>query len=495
MQMTGFKPGVRMDAFAATCAVGAGFSCAAVKTFLSGGPAGALTEPGTLAFGVGVCAAAALFGLAAAAVIAFAHALEGAPQVGAARVLSWNRTGSVLLVLACVAALAQPMLGLTQWPVAAAVGAVGGLGVLALAMSWGALFCCDEPLPSLAVAAVAFAIGQVVDAIAALALDPGMHYASVTVFAALGNLLFATAFAHRPQCSRSEHAEESLDFDAVRAQIVSAAKMLWMPLAGAALMVFIFGLTWDPVISGEDRFGVVEHLGAFRMMGGLLGAAAVFAFAAPGGGSSRLRMMHGTLLPAAVAIILALPVVEVAEESAVSLAFQVLQYAGFAIIQLSVWSAMMATARGLRLHPAAVFAASVSVFAVAGLLGLVVIHAIGLGGKDLCVVLLAVYMALIAASFALETRIERTARVADEVRPEAFIRRRCEELRESFGISPREVEVLFYLGRGYSHTYIARKLFVSENTVRTHVRHIYAKLGVGTREELLDLIDADVVGR
>ena len=48
---------------------------------------------------------------------------------------------------------------------------------------------------------------------------------------------------------------------------------------------------------------------------------------------------------------------------------------------------------------------------------------------------------------------------------------------------------LYYLGRGYNHGYIARKLFVSENTVRTHVRHIYAKLGVSSREELLDLID------
>ncbi len=71
----------------------------------------------------------------------------------------------------------------------------------------------------------------------------------------------------------------------------------------------------------------------------------------------------------------------------------------------------------------------------------------------------------------------------------SFIHRRCEELAEEYGISPREKEVLFYLGRGYNHGYIAKKLFVSENTVRTHVRHIYGKLGVSSREELLDLID------
>lgn len=31
--------------------------------------------------------------------------------------------------------------------------------------------------------------------------------------------------------------------------------------------------------------------------------------------------------------------------------------------------------------------------------------------------------------------------------------------------------------------------YISENTVRTHARHIYTKLGVGSREEIIDLID------
>ena len=57
------------------------------------------------------------------------------------------------------------------------------------------------------------------------------------------------------------------------------------------------------------------------------------------------------------------------------------------------------------------------------------------------------------------------------------------------GLSPREREVLYYLGRGYNHGYVAEKLYISENTVRTHVRHIYAKLAINSREELLAMID------
>lgn len=36
---------------------------------------------------------------------------------------------------------------------------------------------------------------------------------------------------------------------------------------------------------------------------------------------------------------------------------------------------------------------------------------------------------------------------------------------------------------------VAEKLYISENTVRTHVRHIYAKLAINSREELLAMID------
>jgi DNA-binding CsgD family transcriptional regulator len=56
-------------------------------------------------------------------------------------------------------------------------------------------------------------------------------------------------------------------------------------------------------------------------------------------------------------------------------------------------------------------------------------------------------------------------------------------------LTKRETEILSYLGRGHSIVYIAEKLFISESTVRTHVKHIYAKLGIHSREELFALID------
>ncbi|MDE8703797.1 helix-turn-helix transcriptional regulator, partial [Adlercreutzia equolifaciens] len=65
---------------------------------------------------------------------------------------------------------------------------------------------------------------------------------------------------------------------------------------------------------------------------------------------------------------------------------------------------------------------------------------------------------------------------------------RCAALAEPFVLSPREAEILVYLARGFSHTYIAKDLVLSVSTVRTHVRNIYRKLGIGKREELIHLV-------
>ena len=49
------------------------------------------------------------------------------------------------------------------------------------------------------------------------------------------------------------------------------------------------------------------------------------------------------------------------------------------------------------------------------------------------------------------------------------------------------VETLVYLAQGRSAPYIADEQFLSVNTVRTHIKRIYAKMDVHSKEELLDL--------
>lgn len=62
----------------------------------------------------------------------------------------------------------------------------------------------------------------------------------------------------------------------------------------------------------------------------------------------------------------------------------------------------------------------------------------------------------------------------------------CDALAQESGLTAREREILYYLGQGYSSTYIAKTLFISDNTVRTHFRSIYRKTGVSSKMELID---------
>jgi len=52
-------------------------------------------------------------------------------------------------------------------------------------------------------------------------------------------------------------------------------------------------------------------------------------------------------------------------------------------------------------------------------------------------------------------------------------------------LSPRERDVLLELARGATYADIASNLFVSENTVKTHVSSLYAKLAVSRRSDAL----------
>lgn len=54
-------------------------------------------------------------------------------------------------------------------------------------------------------------------------------------------------------------------------------------------------------------------------------------------------------------------------------------------------------------------------------------------------------------------------------------------------ITSREREILLQLSRGLTNEAIARELFVSVNTVKTHLKHVYAKLGASNRTEAVEI--------
>ncbi len=106
-----------------------------------------------------------------------------------------------------------------------------------------------------------------------------------------------------------------------------------------------------------------------------------------------------------------------------------------------------------------------------------------------------IYGGLVAAIFAalgiwlgLKLTRRRETVVVREVlvpAPSTFVR--DEAKLESLGITPRELEILELIAEGLSNREIAERVFVSENTVKTHSSRVFDKLGARRRTQAVQL--------
>ena len=63
----------------------------------------------------------------------------------------------------------------------------------------------------------------------------------------------------------------------------------------------------------------------------------------------------------------------------------------------------------------------------------------------------------------------------------------CARLSKQFGLTEREREVFGLLAHGRNGRYIMDHLVISRNTAKSHIKHIYSKLGVHSHQELIDM--------
>ena len=76
--------------------------------------------------------------------------------------------------------------------------------------------------------------------------------------------------------------------------------------------------------------------------------------------------------------------------------------------------------------------------------------------------------------------------------PRATLEQACEAIADRCSLTPREREVFEMLARGRDSFYIQEQLTVSRNTVKAHVKHIYAKLDIHAHQDLLDMVEAEI---
>lgn len=103
-------------------------------------------------------------------------------------------------------------------------------------------------------------------------------------------------------------------------------------------------------------------------------------------------------------------------------------------------------------------------------------------------------VALFVAAFAVVYTVALTEHEMEQLverrkpRSESFIiDSKCIAMGQRYQLSKRESEIVRYLVTGRTAAFIADELFLSPRTVNTHIRNIYKKMGIHSRQEFFDI--------
>lgn len=115
-------------------------------------------------------------------------------------------------------------------------------------------------------------------------------------------------------------------------------------------------------------------------------------------------------------------------------------------------------------------------------------------GVSLAVVLMAISALLVTMTMfsMIDQDTLQNSRLANNAVRESIsslLLQQCDRVSERYRLSKREREILVYLARGRSLPYIRNELGIAKSTIDTHVRHIYSKLDIHSKEELISIVE------
>lgn len=99
----------------------------------------------------------------------------------------------------------------------------------------------------------------------------------------------------------------------------------------------------------------------------------------------------------------------------------------------------------------------------------------------------AIFLTFLIIPWLLRRVDEGTARYYDMLTAKEQIQNMVDSLPDADSLTPREKEIAEQLLQGATNKKTAASLLISENTLKTHIRNIYRKIGVTQKRELLSL--------
>lgn len=167
------------------------------------------------------------------------------------------------------------------------------------------------------------------------------------------------------------------------------------------------------------------------------------------------------------------------------------------IIVLFAWLTLSDIAHHSKLSAPWVFGVGWACYTAPFAIGSIAASAYPAGAIDAVAIVALMFVLVLLSTFCLELRDQDTKWIFAELRDEPVsapsdfrsLDERCEEVGKRHGLTPRELEIMQLLCKGRTKAYIAETLYLTENTVKGHTKHIYSKLDVHSKQELMDLVE------
>lgn len=406
----------------------------------------------------------------------------GAVFLGAPAVVG----GSLLYVGGYGLFAAQLVLGWGAGPAAILAGAAVALGAAELCVAWGALLSCLGLRTALLCLALTVGAGVFALLLAAGVAVPCARALAGRLEADLaGEGAALAADAAAAEEAEGGAAEEALtvrrrDGESFPALVRRMVAVVAVPLAGLLVLGYI---------TGVRKFMMFDMV-YMETVGGVLAALIAVPLCMARTRRPLLPFFHQLILPSFALVLI---VLNSFPEATLPLWFAAwLTYVFFALVGILALAGLCAMAHAREFPPALIYGLAVAGYAAVSLLGIfsgtTAPFQAHNGGPALLVVSTLYFAFLLAAGLTAGWRSGERASAPDAT---TALAERCERAAREAGLSPREGEILGYLGRGHSVAFIAKTLVISESTVRTHVKSIYRKLGVTSREDLIRFIDEE----
>ncbi len=292
--------------------------------------------------------------------------------------------------------------------------------------------------------------------------------------------------------SRAIASREQRQWEYSRPVFDHAMRGIAQPLAGTAILFFMGGLMQQISLQAEQPLEEFQHMSL------ITSAIVILALLLPALLIKRplnMGRMYALAIPLSAAGFLLLPLVW----SGVSGIANSLVQLGSMVANIVLWCVLADMSRDTKLPPILLFAPAFACTNIAQFAGTLVgfLNADTLQQGHLVlttVALVAAYLLFMVGLFLFRDKSTKGVELESQAgitQVDALLLRRSEEVSARYQLTAREGEILLLLAQGYTITVISEKLFVSENTVKSHVKSIYQKLDIHSRTDLLKLVNEE----